>query len=725
MTVFYLDPISGNDAADGSTFALGGLPAVGPWKTMKSGATAVRIAPGDTIRIAKSPDPVSIGDATWTSKSKTVTLASAQTKTIDLAETAWTGANSYVVARTAGGKEGSYYMKIAAPDPGTASKLAAYFDLPGATDFSAYQKISLWFQNSAILADAETWYIALCDDVGGGGTAQDIFKIPAIAFANAAFYPLTLTKDGGGNLFNAVKSIALFTGTTAPVNSSYVILDDIIACTTNGLNLQSLISKNSAASGGVEAWYGIQSIDGVTVMLDNIFSTTPATARGYYTTGTSPETVTTYMRETSKVGPVPTNDDSNKFTEDGVAGSLIYYEGGYNTATDIRDGETFLDGVNGRGYGIYLDKSYISIKYVSVCRFNSGYYSTDGTLNNYDEIECTSACNCTNGANFQFTTSNIIIRHLNNNSLGFYLVAGYSSSFTITNTNNNGSYGTYILTARSCTVNMTGSNNNGNYGLYLDELTASELAISSVQDNLSYGFNFYLCRKSKLYLGTVANNTTIGVSFDSSGPSYDIKIFNLVSSGHTYGVQFWQAWDVYLINPTLSDPTPVYNRAGVITKHSDMKMFVQKYGGDINDNRIYTGDPQVANNPSMFSQTATRHVASGLAWEFQPGSVRNSFEPLKLSIAKIACAANKQVTVKAWMKKDHATNIACKIICRGSQVAGVASDVEAVKADDTDWEELTLNFTPTEQGVVEIEGWAWYVAGDSNAYVHDMAISQA
>ena len=36
------------------------------WRTFANGATAARIAPGDTIRIAKSPDPVSVGNADWT-----------------------------------------------------------------------------------------------------------------------------------------------------------------------------------------------------------------------------------------------------------------------------------------------------------------------------------------------------------------------------------------------------------------------------------------------------------------------------------------------------------------------------------------------------------------------------------------------------------------------------------------------------------------------------------
>ncbi|MGE4567887.1 MAG: right-handed parallel beta-helix repeat-containing protein [Bacteroidales bacterium] len=60
MAIFYIDFENGNDANDGSTWALA-------WKTFEFGATAARIAPGDEIRVAKSADPTSLGQtALWT-----------------------------------------------------------------------------------------------------------------------------------------------------------------------------------------------------------------------------------------------------------------------------------------------------------------------------------------------------------------------------------------------------------------------------------------------------------------------------------------------------------------------------------------------------------------------------------------------------------------------------------------------------------------------------------
>lgn len=67
MATYYLDYEGGSDAGVGTSFAT-------RWKTLTSGATAARIAPGDTIRIMGSPAPQSLGiNGTWTSSSLAAT----------------------------------------------------------------------------------------------------------------------------------------------------------------------------------------------------------------------------------------------------------------------------------------------------------------------------------------------------------------------------------------------------------------------------------------------------------------------------------------------------------------------------------------------------------------------------------------------------------------------------------------------------------------------------
>ena len=239
MATYHIDYVNGNNTNNGTTWALA-------WKDITNGATAARIAPGDIIKIAKSPAPTSIGNATWTNLSKTVTLATAQTANIDMCEADWTAVNAVSAARLAvatDAKEGSYCVKIVEDATPGADETQAY-KATGALDLSSYQTISLWIKNEvAILANQLE--LNLCTNADGTGEV-DTFPIPAIA-VDRTWIPLTIIKSGGGNLSNAVASINIANGSnsTKYTASKYVYIDNIIACTTDGLNLQSLISKNT------------------------------------------------------------------------------------------------------------------------------------------------------------------------------------------------------------------------------------------------------------------------------------------------------------------------------------------------------------------------------------------------------------------------------------------------------------------------------------------------
>ncbi len=107
MATFYLDFEGGNDSNDGTTFA-------NRWKTITSGATAARTAPGDVIRIMKSPDPVSLGvNGTFTKQSPTITLASAVTANISLCQAAWTASANVTTTTSSTKKEGTLSTSIA------------------------------------------------------------------------------------------------------------------------------------------------------------------------------------------------------------------------------------------------------------------------------------------------------------------------------------------------------------------------------------------------------------------------------------------------------------------------------------------------------------------------------------------------------------------------------------------------------------------------------------
>ena len=605
MATFYLDYVNGNDSNNGSSWALA-------WKTITSGATAARIAPGDVIRIAKSPAPTSIGNATWTNLSKTVTLATAQTQTIELCESAWTASANVTATASTARKEGYYSASLAIEDAFTTGKVA--YKSFSALDLSSYQKISFWIQNTATIT-ANYLKVVLCSDTSGN-TIVDTFYIPAIP-SIYKWLPLTIARNGGGNLGSFIRSIAVYADTDPGTIILY--LDDFIACTTDGLNLQSLISKNSAEQGGMEGWYGIQSIDGTTILLDNGINNGPDSGMGY--SGTT-ETVTTYKRETIKTALASSDYAVQEIQDSGTSGSNIEFQGGWNTSTNQQDGETFFDGLNGSGYGLYLSlKSYTTLNYLNFCRYNYGVYYYDSSNNTI-----------------------ITLSNANNNYCGVYYYDSSNNTITtLSNANNNDYYGVYYEKS---------------YNNIIKSLSTSGNEVSGIYNDIGTNYLF---------------NASIGETTEIDG-LFDFANSRIFSHNH--------------------DQTSGY-----------YKIFTD--GGLIQ------------------STTSVRHTASGIAWQLSPTSTnRSSSYPLNLVIARIACSANNQVTVKAWFRRDN-TGITGRLICKGKQIAGVDSDVYAdMTAAANTWEELTINFTPTEAGVVEIEAQAW--GGTSySVYVDDMTISQA
>lgn len=742
MATYHLDYENGSDANNGSSWALA-------WKTMTSGATAARIAPGDTIKIAKSPAPYSIGNASWVSttlnagglpsavsitgaadngaglirltintttfttgdivfvrlingtteargnwrvtvisptaldldgstftnayvsggtctiiNSKCVELAAAKTKEISDCELIWTGANDGTATLDTAAKEGNGAAKITLDSSVVANTKEAYF-ATGLLDLSSYQSISFWFKNShAVLA---THYVVkLCSDTAGD-TAVDTFTVPAVA-STTKWLPITIVKDGGGNLGSNIQSIAIYSGSVAPTNSSNIMVDNFIACTNPGLNLQSLISKNSAEQGGVEPWYAIQSIYNDTiVILDSHPNQESFGGRGY--SGTT-ETVATYARETTKTVLATADATAVQTIMDfGTSNSdMIHFAGGYDTSTDLQTGITFFDGSNGRGYGITMQNNYVKLSYIGAIRYNIGLYnvSTVTTGNVLDNFII--AHNTSHG----FTASAI-------NRLYAPCLFAYA----------NGSYGVWF-------------SNIAVYAIKMDNFYAFDNANNAIRATST----------DCLYIKSIVakNNANNGSVYSQEAAL--IRIDNLVSQYNGSGV-YNNGGIVNITNATIGESNIVQN--------ADANRVNQIQINKLNDSYSYASGGIGA----TYSQASTLTNGSGTEWVMNPSSLSNDIFPLVMSVAKIAVIANKLVTVKAWFKKSHATNITASLVCRGLQISGVANDVVDTKTDDTDEEELVITFTPTESGTVEVTAEAYYSGGDSTVIVDAVTITQA
>lgn len=722
MTTFYLDFEGGNDANDGTTFA-------NRWKTITSGATAARIAPNDTIRVMASPNETSLGQtATWTQNSKTVTLTTAVTANIDDGEAAWTAsANVTSTADATLFKENTKSAKhvIAA---GFTTGLASY-KATGTLDLSAYQQVSFWIYNTAAITNGSTLSLRLCSDTAGVTTVNTI-AIPAIPSVNRW---VAFTIDTGGALGSSIKSVALYCDADPGAVSIY--LDNIIACkassSADALTLTSLIGKVwnlcwvasttyasndirkptqpnrngyrykvTAGGGGAagsseptwpqeigttvtdgaltwtcegleDTWYGIQSIVGTTVLLDNDTNTLASAGRGY---DGATEAVTTYKRETTKVSTMGTTSSSSTqaIQDFGTVANPIVFSGGWNrTDMSTQTGELWLDGQNGFGHGFNDNaKANVVLTNLNATRF---YY---GILRNSTQHLTTNchANNCANNGNLQNSSA--------------------------------------VLSMQGCCFS-----NNGGFG-YDNSSSAlvQEVRAISASNNQNSGCNSSgSVFKSREVDFVCRNNASYGRAINGAVPRY---ISGLITGNNTSG-SISSIVDNLVINNCL---LPESTEFQAMTAFRDAYLFSQKHDQTANNHLITT------DGGTIVSATDQRNTASGISWKFRPTSTnRNAGYPLHMAVARVACSANALVTISIATRRDN-TNINGILKVKGGQIAGVNSDVSVACAPSINtWASSgNLTFTPTEAGVVEVTFEVYDGVGTTNNFwIDDFVSSQA
>jgi hypothetical protein len=141
--------------------------------------------------------------------------------------------------------------------------------------------------------------------------------------------------------------------------------------------------------------------------------------------------------------------------------------------------------------------------------------------------------------------------------------------------------------------------------------------------------------------------------------------------------------------------------------------------------KILNSDGTEGNNWMHFYGAAACYQAI-VTHDTEPGawriinSGRTAYYPTRIKIAEVAVNASSQVTATAWVKMD-ASNLGAKLVVPEHPNLGIA-ETSAIKAADTDWEQLQVQFTPSESGVVKIYLYSWEAG---NIYLGSISISQA
>jgi len=693
--------------------------------TAANGVWKVGTVVGNTYELLNADGSPSVGNGTTTSNGASrkvtncaVTLATACTANIAVCGNRgqkgnWTGAdaNNVPTVLTTDYKEGGECQQIAIA-AGMTTGLSAYY-ATGTLDLSGYQQVSFWIkQTVGTLGAANSLSLKLCSDTAGA-TPVNTINIPYLGALNQ-WSPIVV--DTGGALGASIQSIALYVNTDNGAQT--FLIDNIIACkassAADSLNLTSLISKDPgdhSFGDTYECYWGIQSINGTRVMLDGITNTVPGTSvqRGY--TGAT-ETVATYKRETTKTLMVASSAYIQQMRDSGTSGNLLYYSGGWNrTDMSTQTGETWFDGQNGLGMGIVdatSDKPFTSYDKLNFTRVQYGLFL------GYDQFIGICQCCNTTAAPIYNVRSRTTATTLSAVACGGAITPG------------TGSVVTTIGRADSCQSNNGITLGTSSY------VTTIKSASNCSMYGVSMGISSYVGDAQKLdgnaYGLAVASKCTVGNAVISNSVTYGIDSSNAVAylwavlGGSTTGsgargvnVSLGAGTQGALRNFTINETNEVSGHAA----YADARVFSEKHDGIANNTQIFC-------DGGLISQQATIvHGAAASAWKFSPTSTnRSQYYPLNLPIAQVAVAAAALVTITAWFRRSD-TGLTGRLVCKGGQLAGVTSDVVAsmVAAADT-WEQLTLTFTPTEAGVIEIEA-QFYGGSTYSGYVSDATFNQA
>ena len=257
-------------------------------------------------------------------------------------------------------------------------------------------------------------------------------------------------------------------------------------------------------------------------------------------------------------------------------------------------------------------------------------------------------------------------------------------------------------------MHSTFATRNG-YGLYIESKSYTEIErLHFLRYN--YGIYYSNSYNNTCTSPTCNSNSQYGIYY--AGPQNNIK-GTLTTSGNTSGAINAVNGINYIQAASIAESTKV----GGLGDYTNARIYINNIGGY---SQIWTDGGNVV------SQGATAG-GTGNEWKMNVTSSKRSYKyPLTMTLARVAVAANAQVTVTCYFKKSNATGIVGSLVCRGGQIAGVDTDVSTTCPDDTNRNNVQIQFQPTEAGVVEIEAWAWYVSGTTyNVIVDDIAISQA
>lgn len=233
-------------------------------------------------------------------------------------------------------------------------------------------------------------------------------------------------------------------------------------------------------------------------------------------------------------------------------------------------------------------------------------------------------------------------------------------------------------------------------------------------NNLSYGIlNVNYGPLCSIYNAILCNNLNGILSYPN------INIYNLITASNTTCIvandRNQSGSSIHLINPVLNESSPI-SAFNSFTNH----YIVTKNFNNTGTHKIFTDNGYIQSESG-----SNRRTGNGLSWGLYPTSTtRDAFYPLKYKLATLPCASGTAVAFKGWSSRNN-TNISCGFLCPSGQIGGPIQNASGLISSASGvWEQISLAWTPTENGIVDIYAIA-YGGTNSGAFFDDLDVLNA
>lgn len=388
MTVYYIDPVAGSDAANGTDWST-------PKKTL-SGITSITPST-DSIKYKKTCVEVTTSSIYSAVKDAANLTVSASMDILQLYSTmsgAWQipGSGSGAVSSSASsagsqipdttGTLGTWNKITLSATPVSANAKLAWYDIGSTLDLSAYQELGYWLflttTSSYLWHDPiDTVVFKLCSDATGDTPVHTIIPTQyqtSIAGVGRGCYQLYVP---GGNLSSTVRSVAIYAGSSVPPISTVVsfILPAAFK-TASPLRYGDLIMPNDRGTLAKVSMIKGGTAAGGQVYIDNATASTV-----YFPTAFTDQPLKVFRPYHVKNADTRGANPLAVLKHGGTSTSVrALISGGWDFSSHVQDGYTLLSENNQRFSlpfswdSTFNTTNFITLERIGLMDFNSGFF---------------------------------------------------------------------------------------------------------------------------------------------------------------------------------------------------------------------------------------------------------------------------------------------------------------------------------------------------------------